>query len=157
MYLDKRQKNIVKQALNDYDFIKEELNEKINKDYNMEDLSIFLTRFKDIEITNFDIYDDFGYLDFIYKDINTCVIWSKDAGIRVSNTLEIYDKIKMEYIVEDFLTVDEYVEMINRTKEEILDEFIDRLNYCDTHDLKADYNEISKQLVNFLTEEWRNK
>lgn len=156
MILDKRQKELVKQAINDYDFIKEELQNKIAKGYNMEDLSIFLTHFKDIEISNIETYDDYGYLDFLYKDINTFVIYEKDKEqqLRVSNDFEIYDKQTCEYIVEDYLTKDAYIELINKTKEEELEELIQCLKYYDSHDMELAYRNYKDKIISFLKENW---
>ena len=154
MILDKRQKELVKNALEDYDFMKEEITNKISKGYDIDDLSIFLTRFKDIEITNIEKYDDYEYLDFLYKDLNMCIVFDTDKGLRVSNTFEIYDKKTCEYIVEDFLTKDEYTNLINKTREEELEDMIVTLKYYDSHNLEGDYKLYEKKVINFLKENW---
>lgn len=155
MYLDNRQKEIVKKALSDYDFIKEEIDEKIAKGYNLEELSTYLVRLnKDIEISNLDGYDDYVYLDFLYKDLNMCVYWEKNNAIRVSNTFEIYDKESGEYIVEDFLTKEEYEKMLNRTREENLQDLVATLKWYESRDLQADYKSYEKEVINFLKENW---
>ena len=154
MYLDERQKKIVVDALKDYNFIKEEIENRIRQDYNLEELSKFLVRFKDIEISNIEEYDDIGYLDFIYKDVNTCVIWEYQKGLRVSNTLEIYDKEQMEYIIEDFCTIEEYEKMLNRTREENLNDLVATLKYYESRGLEADYKAYSKKVISFLKENW---
>jgi len=155
MYLDNRQKAIVKKALEDYDFIKEELDEKIAKDYNLEDLSIYLNKYsKDVEITNLESYNDYAYLDFLYKDLNMCVMWERDKGIRISATFEIYDKEKKEYIVEDFLTREEYINMLNRTREENLQDLVATLKWYDSSNMKIAYEEQERKVINFLKENW---
>lgn len=155
MYLDNRQKEIVKKALEDYNFIKEEIDEKIAKDYNLEDLSIYLVRLtKDTEITNLESYDDYAYLDFLYKDLNMCVMWERDKGIRVSSTFEIYDKEKKEYIVEDFLTIEDYNKMLNRTREENLQDLVSTLKWYDSRDMQVAYKEQERKVINFLKENW---
>jgi len=154
MILDKRQKEIIKKALDDYDFMKEEITNKIDKGYTIDDLSVFLTRFKDIEITNIEKYDDYGYLDFLYKDLNMCVMFDTDKGLRVSNTFEIYDKKIYEYIVEDFLTKEEYTKLINKTREEEIEDMVATLKYYDSHNLEADYKAYSNKIISFLKENW---
>lgn len=109
MYLNKRQIDIILKALKDYDFIKEEIESKIKKGYNMQELCDYLGRFKDIDITNFDKSGDYTYIDFLYKDINTYISYKENETINVSNTLEIYDSIKQEYIIEDWLTKKDYM------------------------------------------------
>ena len=156
MYLDSRQKAIVKKAIEDYDFIKEEIDEKIAKGYNLEDLSIYLVRLgrKDIEITNLETYKDYAYLDFLYKDLNMCVMWERDKGIRVSSTFEIYDKENNAYIVEDFLTKEEYEKMLNRTREENLQDLVATLKWYDSRDMQIAYKEQERKVINFLKEDW---
>ena len=156
MYLDSRQKAIVKKALEDYDFIKEEIDEKIAKGYNLEDLSIYLVRLgrKDIEITNLESYGDYAYLDFLYKDLNTCVMWERDKGISVSSTFEIYDKEKDAYIVEDFLTKEEYEKIIGKTREEELEELVQSLKWYESRNLQLGYKEQERKVINFLKENW---
>ena len=149
MYICDRQKEIVKKALKDYDFIKEELENKIKKGYDLNELSKFLCRFKDIEITNLEIYDDIGYLDFLYNDINTSAIYNADKKtIKVSETMEIYDKVKYEYIVEDFLTKEEYIKMLFKTKEMYFDELVKNLKEKPTSQYYRD------EFIRFLNEEW---
>ena len=109
MYLNKRQIDIVLKALKDYDFIKEEIENKIKKGYSMKELCDYLGRFKDIDITNFDKCDEYTYIDFLYKDINTYISYKENETIKVSNTLEIYDSVKGEYIIEDWLTKKDYM------------------------------------------------
>lgn len=161
MYLDIRQKKIVRKAIEDYDFIKSELDNKIKEDYNLEELSEFLVRFKGIEISELDDYgseddyeSEYAYLDFLYNDINTCVVWEKDKGIRVSNTFEICDKEKHEYIVEDFLTKEEYQKMLDRTREENLEYLVATLKYYESRDLKDDYECYKNEVISFLKENW---
>lgn len=154
MILDRRQKELVKKALEDYDFIKEEITNKINKGYDVDKLSIFLTRFKDIEITNLEKYDDYEYLDFLYKDLNMCVMFDTDKGLRVSNTFEIYDKKTCEYIVEDFLTKEDYTSMINKTKEEELEDMVATLKYYDSTNMELAYKNYKDKIIIFLKENW---
>lgn len=160
MYLDNRQKEVVKNGIKDYEFIKNEIETKMNlKNCTLEDIQAFLTKFnsKDLEITNLENYnDDYGYLDFIYKDINTCVGFDKEVNkdLHVSSTFEIYDREKMEYIIEDFCSKEEYLELLNKTKEQELQDLVQHLKYCDSHNLKADYDISVKDLIIFLKENW---
>lgn len=154
MILTKKQKNLVKNALIDYDFMKEEIENKIALNYTIDDLSVFLTRFKDIEITNLEKYTDYTYLDFLYKDLNMCIMFDKDKGTRVSSTFEIYDKTTCEYIVEDFLTKEDYLKLINKTREEELEELVSTLKYYDSNNSEQAYKEYINKIINFLKENW---
>ena len=159
MYLDNRQKEVVKNGIKDYEFIKNEIETKMNlKNCTLEDIQAFLSKFdsKDLEITNLENYnDDYGYLDFIYKDINTCVGFDKEINkdLHVSTTFEIYDIEKYEYIVEDFCTKEEYEKMLNYTKEDKLESMIKHLRYLKDKKLKADYKLYIKEIVKFLEED----
>lgn len=154
MYLDERQKKIVKRGIEDYNFIKEQLEEKIKKGYTLEDLSVFLTRFKDIEITNLESYDDTAYLDFIYKDVNTYCMWTPEDNVIVSSSFEIYDKDMKEYIVEDYWSIEKYEKMLNRTREENLNDFVLQLKWYESRNLDADYKAYCKKVISFLKENW---
>lgn len=149
MYLDKRQKNIIIKALNDYKFIKEELTLKIKAQYTPDELTDYILRFKDTEITNFDDM----YLDFEYQDISTCVILNSTPVPQVSSTFEIYDKIKQEYIVEDFLTPEDYEKMLKTPFEESLKEMVHELNFYDIQDMTTQYNEQKEKIIKALKEE----
>ena len=129
MYLNKIQIDIVLEGLKNYDFITDEINNKIVKGYNLEEIADFLTRFKDIEITNFDKCNEITYLDFIYKNINTSVIKNENdkVSLKVSNVLEIYDEERQEYIIEDWLTKKDYMYEIGMVA---LDRINKALEYC---------------------------
>ena len=159
MYLDLRQKEIVKKALEDYDFIKEEIDEKIAKNYNLEELSKYLVRLSnDIEVSNLEDYTEYAYLDFIYKDLNMCICWDVKKGIRVSSTFEIYDKTMQEYVVEDFLSKEDYQAMLDRSREDNLQELVATLKWYDSNNknkaFSAAYDAQVKKIISFLKENW---
>ena len=159
MYIDLRQKEIVKKAIEDYDFIKEEIDEKIAKDYNLKELSKYLVKLSnDVEITNLeDYHSEYAYLDFMYKNLNMYVSWDVEKGVRVSPTFEIYDKDMQEYIVDDFLSKEEYQAMLNRSREDNLEDLVATLKFYDSNKNKAysvDYNAQVKKIINFLEENW---
>ena len=72
MFLDNRQVEIIKKAIEDYNFIKEEVETFINKNCNSEDINKefnkianFMERFKDVCIMDLNNYSgDYGYLDW---------------------------------------------------------------------------------------------
>ena len=154
MFLDLRQRNLIKKAIEDYNFIKEEIEYKIKQGYSLEDLEIFLNRFKNIEITSLDTVCGESYLDFLYKDINTFVCNTQEKGTYMGTTFEIYDREKYEYIIEGFLDVKSYENYINTPKEKMLEDAVLNLKYYDNHDMKEQYNEQRDKIINFLKEEW---
>lgn len=157
MYLDNRQKQIVINALNDYDWMKQEIESKINlQNCNLEDIKAFLSKFdyNELEITNLEKYDDYAYLDFTYKDLNMCVMWERFKGNRVSPTFEIYDKERQSYIVEDFLTKEEYKNILNTKREDNLEDLVGTLKFYEAHNMKNAYENQIEVLINFLKENW---
>lgn len=154
MFLDRRQIELIKNAIEDYNFIKEEIENKIKKGYNLEEISVFLNRFKDIEITSLDSINGDSWLDFLYKDISTCVCSTKEKGIYVGSTFEIYDKKNYEYIVEDLLTVKDYENLMNTPKEEMIADAVHNLKYYESHKYTDLYNKQRDRLINFLKEEY---
>lgn len=81
--------------------------------------------------------------------------YQKDTfkGLRVSDTYEIYDKEKEEYLYEDWLTTNDYKKWLNRTREENLEDLIVKLKYLDCKGL-ADYEPFSKKVLEFLKMNW---
>ena len=154
MFLDRRQKEIVKAALNDYDFIKEEIEEKIQKNYNLEEISEFLVKFKGIEITGSSDYEDEAYLDFNYNNVNMYVAWNKEKGIFVNTTFEIWDADKQEYIIEDFNNKSYYKNLIEKPKELVIADLVADLKHYDSCNKKEQYENCKNEIIHYLKEEF---
>ena len=154
MILDARKINVIKKEIENYKFMKEELEQRITKNDTLEELSDFINKFRDTEITSLEKYEDYGYLDFLYKGVNMCVSWKKSKGIYVSKYFEIYDSKEEEYIVEDFLTIEEYEKLMNTPKENMLRDAVADLKFYDAHDLKENYEKTLEKIIVFLKEEF---
>lgn len=154
MILDARKINVIKKEIENYKFMKEELEQRIAKNDTLEELSDFINKFRDTEITSLETHEDYGYLDFLYKDVNMCVSWEKSKGIYVSKYFEIYDNKGEEYIVEDFLTIEEYEKLMNTPKENMLRDAVADLKFYDAHDLKQNYEKTLEKIIVFLKEEF---
>ena len=154
MFLDLRQRELVKKAIEDYKFIKEEIKFRISKDYNLEEISQVLVKFKGITIENLEDYENEAYLDFEYNNINTCVSWQRNIGTCVSDTFEIFDDKEMCYIVEDFCTIEEYEKMINTPKEDMLASAVAELKCYEINKYTDSYNRQRDKIINFLKEEY---
>lgn len=163
MFLENRQIEIIKRALEDYKFMKVEIEnfiertrtENWHKDFNA--IYNFILRFQGTEITNAEDYnDDYGYIDFIYKDTNMCVKYEKEIEDRivVSKTFEIYDQATCTYVVEDFLSVEEWQKMIDAPKETMLHDAVLDLKYYENNGRSYEYEEQLKKIVVFLKENW---
>lgn len=157
MYLDVRQKELIRKAIKDYTFICCEIENQIANGLTFEELADFILKFRDTEITNKEDYSNVGegYLDFLYKDINTYVGYNKEKGVYVSNVFEIYDKEKCEYIVEDWLRIKDYEELLNTPKENVLNDLVADLKHIECNTYKEDrYKEQVDKIISFLKEEW---
>lgn len=154
MILDARKINVIKKEIENYKFMKEELEQRITKNDTLEELSDFINKFRDTEITSLEKYEDYGYLDFLYKGVNMCVSWEKSKGIYVSKYFEIYDSKGEEYIVEDFLTIEDYEKLMNTPKENMLRDAVADLKFYDAHDLKENYEKTLEKIIIFLKEEF---
>lgn len=154
MFLDRRQIELVKKAIEDYKFIKEEIELRISKDYNLEEISEVLVKFKGITIENLEDYENEAYLDFEYNHINTSVSWHRDKGVCMSSTFEIYDDKEMQYIVEDFCTIKEYEDIIKTPKETMLANAVSELKCYESNNYKDSYNRQRDKIINFLKEEY---
>jgi len=154
MFLENRQIELIKNAIKDYNFIKEEVEFRISKDYSLEEISKVLSKFKGVCIDNLEYYDDYGYLDFEYNNVNTCVSWEANNGICMGDTFEIYDNVVQEYIVEDFCDVNYYEKLINTPKEKMLADAIVDLKHYESNGYKDSYNRQKDKIISFLKENW---
>lgn len=153
MFLDIRQRELIKNTIKDYKFMKEEIEQRIEKDYTIEEIKEFINKFKDTEITSVDSYTDYGYLDFNYKNANMCVGWESENKY-MGTSFEIFDDKKKEYIVEDFLTIEDYEELMNTPKEDMLRSAVADLKFYDAHNLRDKYNKCLEDIIVFLKEEF---
>ena len=114
MKLEERQKELIRNALKDYRYIRTEINYLIEKGRTLSEIYDYLRHINAIEFTNLDFdFDVFKYIDFIYYDISASVI-KDDRGLRVQSTLQIYDKEKCNYIIEDYLTEKEWETILEK-------------------------------------------
>lgn len=158
MFLDNRQKELIKNAIKDYNFMKDEIEQKIERGYTLKEISDFICNFRDVEITNLeDYHSEYGYLDFYYKDVSMCVGFDKcfeEKKKRVNKGFQIYDKETYTYIIEDWLSVEEYEELMNTPKDEMLRYIISDLKYYESTGKSADYEECKEKIIKFLKEEF---
>ncbi len=116
MFLENRKIEVIKNAIEDYKFMKVEIEnfiertrtEDLQRDFDA--IEKFILKFVGTEITNIENCNtDYCYIDFIYKDTNMCVRFDRgiEDKIVVNKGFEIYDTKTCTYIVEDFLSVEE--------------------------------------------------
>ena len=72
----------------------------------------------------------------------------------MSTTFEIYDRESHEYIVEDFLGVVGYEDLINTPKDKMLSDIVADLKYYDSHNQIDIYNTCVDKIISFLKEEF---
>lgn len=154
MIIDVRQRALILNAINDYNFMKEEIEQRIKKGDNLEELSTFIVKFIGTEITNLENYEEYAYLDFIYQDVNMSVCWDLEKGTYVGKTFEIYDKNNNGYVVEDFLSIEEYEKMLNTPKEKMLEDAVVDLKFFESNGCKENYDIQLDKIVRFLKEEF---
>ena len=105
-----RQKELIKISLKDFEYIKNEINYLIEKGRNLSEILDYLREVSGIEIIHFELDNkDFRYIDFNYYNIDNSVIEDNKKGLRVQETIEIYDNVNQEYLIEDWLTKEEWL------------------------------------------------
>ena len=157
MFLENRQIEIIKKAIKDYKFMKEEIEEFIGRTKAKVDFNIiqdFILKFKGTDVTNIVEEKDYGYLDFEYNDVNMCVSYQSEEILKVGSTFEIYDKTTCTYIIEDFLSVEEWENLINTSKETMLEDAIFNLKSYESKGKSYEYEEQLKKIIVFLKENW---
>ena len=153
MFLDKNDMEMIINGINNYQFIKEELTEKIKKGYSLEQLENYIRKLKGTEITGTSDYEDIKYLDFIYDNVNMYIQEELDNGIKVSERFEIYNTKEHCYIVEDFLTLKEYEDMLNESKEEKIKSALIDLDFFKKYNFKEQHDILLEKVINFIKEE----
>lgn len=154
MIIDVRQRALILNAINDYNFIKEEIEQRIKKGDDLKELSSFISKFRGTEITNLEDYEEYAYLDFIYQDLNMSIYWDLEKGTFVRKTFEIFDKDNNGYVVEDFLSIEEYEKMLNTSKEQMLKDAVADLKFFERNGHKDNYDIQLDKIVRFLKEEF---
>lgn len=154
MIIDVRQRALILNAINDYNFIKEEIEQRIKKGDNLEELSNFIVKFKGTEITNLEDYEECAYLDFKYQDVSMSVCWESEKGTYVGERFEIFDEENNNYVVEDFLSIKEYEKLLDTPKEQMLKDAVADLKFFESHNLKENYDFQLDKIVRFLKEEF---
>lgn len=154
MIFDEKEKEIIRKAIEDYTFIKQELEDKINKNYTLKELSDFLLKFNGITITNLD--EEYGYLDFTYNDIDACIFDALEETVKLKlySTFRIYNSEKEKYLFDDSLDINDWKYYLTNTKEEELQTMINKLKFLEEKDLQSDYKAQKENIINFLKKYW---
>lgn len=148
MIISKREKEIIKKAIDEYEFMKEEIENQIEKGHDIEE---FLMRFKDLEYSI--ISNDKSYfLDIMYKDICFSVGVRQDKKTEVSDCFQIWDIEKSENIVDEFWTKEDYKQLINKTTDEELHEMSEMLKYYEDKHLYGDYKSYVQKIIDYVKE-----
>lgn len=115
MKLDNRQLELIRNSLKEFEYIKTEINYLIEKGRNLENILDYLRHINEIELTNCDLNNkDFKYIDFIYGNINASVIKDKNKGLRVQEGIEIYDTEIQDYLIDDWLSIKEWENILEK-------------------------------------------
>ena len=159
MYLDIREKELIKKAIKDYQFMEYEINNRIIGGITFEELTDFLLKFKGIVITNTEDWDaDMRYLDFQYNAVDMCVsLNKKENKLKVSDVFEIYDEVEEHFVIDDWYDCEAYKKFINEPKENVLNNLVADLKYIDCNNLydkEKRYEEKKEEIIKFLKEEW---
>lgn len=147
MFFENRQIELIKSSIKNYDFLKKQF--ELNTFESIEEVEEFLSRFNGITFQ----CTDSDYIDFEYYNLNLSIN-VHERPFKFCSAFEIYDNVNCEYLIEDFLTKEQWLKEINTTKEQKLNDAIVHLKYCDSHNLKVDYDRWLKKIEVFLKENW---
>lgn len=107
---------IFKRVLKDYKILEKDINERIKKGYDIEELLRYIEHLSACEITNCNIKSDFKYIDFNYYDMVCSIIECEKDNIplKLQETVEVWNDKEDCYIVEDWLSMKEIEKVIKR-------------------------------------------
>ena len=113
MKFNDEEKKIIKNSIEDYDALKEEINDRIAEGQDIEDLYNYIRHLSCVDITNYELNDDYKYVDFNYYAL-TCTLLedlSRNIETNLSNYVSIWNDKTNEVIVE--------IDNIYKLKEEL--------------------------------------
>ena len=115
MKLDTRQLELIKQAIKDFNYIKEEITNLINKGKDLQFMLEYLELIDGVEITNAELDNkNFNYVDFYYYNLSVSVVKDSDKPIQFQNGFELYDNDKNEWLIEDYLNIREWENILDK-------------------------------------------
>lgn len=98
MEYSKEELNIFKNVIKDYKIIKEDIDKKIQKGCNLQDLYDYIRHLSSCHITNYDLTDNImKYIDFDYCDM-LLSIYDDNDGVYLGDTIEVYNDKRIEFI-----------------------------------------------------------
>lgn len=119
MLLTKGQRQLIEKSIKDFEFIKNEITEKVKLNYDLEKIKDYLDRLKGIDICN----EIDHYVDFYYNELNLSIYFD-EKEIRLLDSIGIYDSSIENYLIEYYtldgvkglLSKDIYAELIDEIK-----------------------------------------
>ena len=105
----KEEIEIFKRVLADYKELKKEIDKRIKKGYDIEELLRYIEHLNSCEITNVDLTSNFKYIDFNYCDMVCSIIECEKDNIplKLQETVEVWNDKEDCYIIEDWLSMNE--------------------------------------------------
>lgn len=103
--------SIFRRVISDYDLLKKEIDERIEKGYNLENLHDYIRHLSSCSISN---YEENEYIDFYYCDMLVS-IYNDNNELYLGDTIEIWNDEDMYYIGV-FNNIKEIKEAIRRVK-----------------------------------------
>lgn len=102
MNYSKRILEIFKRVIKDYELLKNDINEKIEKGYTIENLEDYVRHLSSCNITNTRISNDIKKYDWEYIDFNYCdmcvSIYQENGNVYLGNSIEVWDDKNCAYI-----------------------------------------------------------
>lgn len=146
MLLSKGQRQLIEKSIKDFEFIKNEITEKVKLNYDLEQIKDFLNRIKGIDICN----EIDHYVDFYYNELNLSIYFD-EKEIRLLDSIGIYDSSIENYLIENY-TLNGVKSLLSK---DIYTELIDEIKtYKELKECKANLNVSDKKrnIIKFIEE-----
>ena len=146
MLLNNTQKRLIDNAIKDYYFIKNEIEEKIIQNYDADRLKEYLNKLKGIEIYN----DGDDYIDFYYNDLNLTIVHN-ETKFELCNSVSIFDK-SIEYYLFECVTIETIEEDLKRDIYEQISLELKRYKQMKESKFSYDLESRKQEIITFILE-----
>jgi len=89
---------IFKRVIKDYENLKKEIDERIKKGYTIESLFDYIRHLANCYITNYDLVDNYKYIDFNTDNMTLSILKTDDKQPYLGDSLEVWNDTLNMYI-----------------------------------------------------------
>jgi len=114
MKYTKKELEITKDAIKEYDYISRYINHEIKDGASMKQLYDYVTNEFNVDITNYELSDMYKYIDFNYGNITCSIISTNKIPTFLSKDISVWND-KDLYVIFDNFNIDELKKIVKES------------------------------------------